>query len=509
MIMGSNIGTTVTAQMIRLADISGRSFFLELLKPSTLAPLIAFVGILFYMFNKKEKMKTIGLVLLGFGVLFSGMFAMEAAVLPLRESPWFAQVFSNLSNPILGVLVGAGVTAILQSSSASVGILQALTATGLITWGNAIPIILGQNIGTCATGLIASANASRAAKRVAVSHLYFNVIGTLIFMLVIYSIKALFGMPFLQTAISKGGVADFHTLFNVSTTLLLLPFINWLAKLTERTVPDKKEEKHPELVPVTLDPMLYASPSVAIIQGKTAVWQMADIARLNQQNTVNALSNYSKSDFDLAQQREKMIDSLDVSISNYLINIPNIDITEQDNRAISVLLRFISDFERIGDHAINIIEQGKKLYDQNIVFSPLAQREITGLNQAVGDILSLTISAFDKNDHELAAKVEPLEETIDAMCTLLHQRHIDRLKDGNCTVDAGVVFLEILNDYERISDHCSNIANRLVSDGLDEEVFDLHQMRDTLHKGTEKEYALLLKEYEGKYFSLLNPAEED
>lgn len=502
-IMGANIGTTVTGQIIRLSDISGNGFFLELLKPTTLAPIAAFVGALLYVFSKREKKRNVGNILLGFGILFTGMFSMELAVAPLKDMPQFAQLFSKLQNPLLGVLVGAGVTAVIQSSSASIGILQALTATGAITWGSAIPIILGQNIGTCATGLIASAGASRSAKRVAVCHLYFNIIGTALFMLIIYLIKAAIGLPFWDTAITKGGIADFHTLFNLVTTLAFIPFTNFLAYLSEKTVPDKKGEEHPELEAFYLDERLYASPSLAISQGYDGVERMGDVAKLNLKNSVSLLLNYTEKDFQLAQQREDTIDKLEVNISNYLVNMADLDLSEQENREISTLLRFVTDMERIGDHGINIAERGGEVHDKNIVFSPSAHEELKTVNQAVSEILDLTMDAFARKDMTIAARVEPLEETIDLMCVFLRQKHIDRLKAGSCTIEAGVVFLEALNDYERISDHCSNIAARLLSEGMEEKRFDIHGMRKALHEGQEKEYMRLAKEYEEKYIDLL------
>ncbi len=507
-VLGANIGTTVTGQIIRLGDITGGSFLLEFLKPTTLAPIVAFFGALLYVFVKKEKHKNIGSILLGFGILFTGMFAMEQAVYPLRDMPQFAQLFSRMQNPIIGVLVGAGVTAIIQSSSASVGILQALTATGAITWGSAVPIILGQNIGTCVTGLIASIGASKSAKRVAVCHLYFNVIGTVVFLLIIYLLKSFIGFSFWETAITKGGIANFHTFFNVVATLMFLPFTNFLAYLAEKTIPDEKEEEHPELEVFYLDERLYKSPSVAIAQSFTAVERMAQATKLNQENTVDMLLHYTEKGFALAQQREDVVDKMDVTISNYLINMSDLELTEQENRDISTLLSTVTDLERIGDHCINIIERGGEIYDKGLSFSPSAQEEIRALNQGVSEIISLTIAAFIQKNHHIAAKVEPLEETIDMLCMILRDRHIQRLKKGECTVEIGVIFLEVLNDYERISDHCSNIAARIYSEGLKEKAFDIHALRKKLHQGYDPEYIKNMKGYEEKYFSLIGYEKE-
>ncbi|MDL2254374.1 Na/Pi cotransporter family protein [Ruminococcaceae bacterium OttesenSCG-928-I18] len=506
-IMGANIGTTVTAQLLRLTDITGENFFMRLLKPSTLAPAIAFVGMLFFVFMKSAKKKNIGQILLGFGILFTGMFAMEGAVLPLRDSPLFIQLFSGLSNPLLGVLAGALVTAVIQSSSASVGILQALTVTGAVTWGSAIPIILGQNIGTCATGLIASIGASRAAKRVAYCHLYFNILGSALFIAIIYTIKALIGIPGWDDPVGKGGVANFHTLFNVAATLVFLPFAKLLVRLSEMTVRDKPGDDHPELEATLLDERLYTSPSVAIAQARKAVEQMANIGRMIQKDAVSVLVKYDKESFDLAQQREDVIDKLDVSITNYLVDMNELDLSEYESREVTTLLTFVTEYERIGDYAINVVERGGEVFDKEIRFSEDAQRELNVLNDAVGEIFDLSTQAFVHSDTDVAARVEPLEETIDSICETLRERHIDRLKNGQCYIEAGIVFLEVLTDYERISDHCSNIAARLLS--LEAEVMDPHELRRNLHSGGEPRYNEMAQQYRKKYFALLDDAKED
>ena len=500
-IMGANIGTTVTGQIIRLSDISGDNFFLQLLKPSTLAPAIAFIGAILFVFFKSAKRRNIGQILVGFGVLFTGMFAMEAAVYPLRDTPWFIELFSSLQNPLLGILAGALVTAVIQSSSASVGILQALTSTGLVTWGSAIPIILGQNIGTCATGLIASAGASRGAKRVAVAHLYFNIIGTTLFMIAIYGIKAFIGFPSWNETIGKGDIANFHTLFNVVVTLVFIPFSKVLVRLAEWTVPDKKSEEHPELEINILDERLYTSPSVAIAQARKTVEQMAEVGRLNLQNANKLLISQTPEEAELAQKREAMIDKLDVSVSNYLVNMSELSLSDVESREVSTLLNFVTEFERIGDYAINIVERGGEVYDKGIVFSTEGQHELGVLSDAVGEILDNTIRSFIHNDGELAVKVEPIEETIDILCEMLREKHIDRLKKGQCSIDAGIVFLEVLNDYERIADHCSNMGARMMS--MDGDLFDIHEIRRRLHSGQDARYNELAAQYKTKYVDRL------
>lgn len=504
-VMGANIGTTVTAQIIRLSDISGESFALQLLKPTSLAPMLVFAGVILFLFLKNQKRRNFGQIMLGLGLLFYGMTTMETAVAPLRDSEVFVNAFASLQNPFLGVLAGALVTAALQSSSASVGILQALTATGAVRWGAAIPIILGQNIGTCVTALIASVGASRGAKRVAFSHLYFNVIGTGVCLALIYGYRALFGAPFWDAQMNMGDVANFHTLFNVATTMFFIPFSGILVRLVTWTVPEQKGEAHPELAPVVLDARLYASPSVAIGQARKAVEQMAEVGRMNQRNAVEILLLHNGEDIQLAEQREDVVDKLDVAVTNYLVDMTELELSEAESRDVTMLLNFVTEFERIGDYAINVVERSGEVFDKEIRFSESARRELHVLSDAVGEIFDLTIAAFSHNDMEEAAKVEPLEETVDMICETLRERHIRRLKEGSCNIEAGIIFLEVLTDYERISDHCSNVAARLLS--LDEDEMDMHTLRRSLHAGSETRYDQAVKRYQEKYVALLDDAQ--
>ncbi|MDR2356262.1 MAG: Na/Pi cotransporter family protein [Clostridiales Family XIII bacterium] len=496
-IMGANVGTTITGQIIRLSDISGGGFLLQLAKPSTLAPVAAIVGAILYMFFRRAEKRTVGQILLGFGILFSGMFAMEEAVLPLRSSELFLRLFTELQNPIFGVLAGMAVTAVIQSSSASVGILQALTVTGFVTWGSAIPIILGQNIGTCATAFIAAIGASRGARRVAFCHLYFNLIGSVVCLCLVYGVRSVFGAPFWNDAINMGGVANFHTAFNVVSTLFFIPFSRALVKLCEWTAPEKEEERHPELSPVILDPRLYGSPSVAIAQARAAVEQMAELARLLCRDALALLLKSDAEALRLAGQREEVIDKLDVAAANYLVNITRLEISEKESREVTSLLNFVGEFERIGDYAVNIMERAGEVFDKRILFSNSAKRELGIINSAVGEIFDLTFDAFTRADLDLAAEVEPLEETVDDVCKTLHDRHIQRLKDGDCSIEAGIVFLEALSNFERISDHCSNVAARLLSDASDKP--DTHTLLRKLHEGREARYNELRAYYSQKY----------
>lgn len=500
-VMGANIGTTVTGQIIRLSDISGDNFLLQMFKPSTLAPAAAIIGIVLYMFFKSAKLRNVGQILLGFGTLFAGMFSMETSVAPLRESEMFIRLFTSLENPFLGVLAGAVVTIAIQSSSASVGMLQALTATGVVTWGSAIPIIFGQNIGTTVTSVVVSAGASRGARRVAASHVYFNLIGTALFMAVLYGWKALFGLPFWNDTMNMGDVANFHTLFNVITTLIFIPFHKVLVRLSEWTVPDKPGDDHPELEPVVLDSRLYTSPSVAIGQARKAVQQMAEVGRMNQQDAIRLMLTNDAEGLQLAQQREDVIDKLDVSITNYLVGMAELELSEYESREVTNLLTFVTEFERIGDYAINVVERSGEVYDKGISFSDDAKNELEVLDEAIGEIFDLAIEAFTHDDLAAAARVEPLEETVDLICETLRERHIARLKAGVCSIEGGIIFLEVLTNYERISDHCSNIAARLIS--VEEDEMDPHALRRSLHAGEHAGYNELAKEYREKYHDLI------
>ncbi|MEG1406734.1 MAG: Na/Pi cotransporter family protein [Ruthenibacterium sp.] len=499
-IMGANIGTTVTGQILRLSDVSGGGLFMELVKPSNLAPIVAFFGAILYVFFKAPKKRNIGQILVGFGLLFTGMTAMTAAVEPLRDSPLFIKLFTSLQNPFLGVLAGALVTVAIQSSSASVGILQALSSTGIVTWGSAIPIILGQNIGTCSTPLMASVGASKAAKRSAMVHLYFNVIGTALFMAAIYGAKAIFKFSWWDATMNMGDIANFHTLFNVVVTVLFIPFTRVLARLAELTIPDKEGDATDIEIPV-LDERLFNSPAVAIQQAKSAVETMGRNAQLNYADAVPVLFSHNQDVIQLIHQRESVIDSLEVSISNYLIKITDKELGETESHTVNELINFIVEFERIGDYAINVVDRSGEIFDKEITFSQSAVDELNLLNKAILEILSLTLDAFVSNDARVAERVEPLEETIDLMIDLLRDRHIMRLKTGVCAIESGIIFLEILTNLERISDHCSNVAARIVGTDSEDDHFDAHEFRRNMHDGYVPNFNEMLTQYKEKYYT--------
>lgn len=505
-IMGANIGTTVTAHILRLSDLSSDNFFLMLLKPTTLAPVVGIIGILMVMAGKKQKYKTLGEILLGFCILFTGMFNMEAAVSPLSESPEFANLFASLSNPVIGVLVGAGVTAIIQSSSASIGILQALSSTGIITWSSAIPIILGQNIGTCITPILASIGASKNAKRTAAVHLSFNIIGTCVFLIVIYTIQSISPFSFWDLPIDKGGIANFHTTFNVCVTLMFLPFVGLLEKLVIHLIPDQQTADEVDDPAIALDDRLLTSPGLAIQHCRDAVLQMGKLARKNFSASVRQLEQYNHKEAEKIREREDTIDRLEDRLGNYMLKIPQDNLSEQSSATISALLHILSEFERIGDYSINLVEFAENMESTGAEFSPQAQFELTTIGEAVGEAIDMALGCFEKQDLALAETIEPLEEVVDQMQETLKDRHINRLRNGQCTVDAAFPFVESLSCLERISDHCSNIGVYMISYVRGSDEVDHHTYIMQLHAGQVGHYNEQFRRYTEKYYDQIRSA---
>ena len=505
-IMGANIGTTVTAHILRLSDLSSDNFFLMLLKPTTLAPVVGIIGILMVMVGKKQKYKTLGEILLGFCILFTGMFNMEAAVSPLSESPEFANLFASFSNPVIGVLVGAGVTAIIQSSSASIGILQALSSTGIITWSSAIPIILGQNIGTCITPILASIGASKNAKRTAAVHLSFNIIGTCVFLIVIYTIQSISPFSFWDLPIDKGGIANFHTTFNVCVTLMFLPFVGLLEKLVIHLIPDQQTADEVDDPAIALDDRLLASPGLAIQHCRDAVLQMGKLARKNFSASVRQLEQYNHKEAEKIREREDTIDRLEDRLGNYMLKIPQDNLSEQSSATISALLHILSEFERIGDYSINLVEFAENMESTGAEFSPQAQFELTTIGEAVGEAIDMALGCFEKQDLALAETIEPLEEVVDQMQETLKDRHINRLRNGQCTVDAAFPFVESLSCLERISDHCSNIGVYMISYVRGSDEVDHHTYIMQLHAGQVGHYNEQFRRYTEKYYDQIRSA---
>lgn len=505
-IMGANIGTTVTAHILRLSDLSSDNFFLMLLKPTTLAPVVGIIGILMVMAGKKQKYKTLGEILLGFCILFTGMFNMEAAVSPLSESPEFANLFASFSNPVIGVLVGAGVTAIIQSSSASIGILQALSSTGIITWSSAIPIILGQNIGTCITPILASIGATKNAKRTAAVHLSFNIIGTCVFLIVIYTIQSFSPFSFWDLPIDKGGIANFHTTFNVCVTLMFLPFVGLLEKLVIHLIPDQQTADEVDDPAIALDDRLLTSPGLAIQHCRDAVLQMGKLARKNFSASVRQLEQYNHKEAEKIREREDTIDRLEDRLGNYMLKIPQDNLSEQSSATISALLHILSEFERIGDYSINLVEFAENMESTGAEFSPQAQFELTTIGEAVKEAIDMALGCFEKQDLALAETIEPLEEVVDQMQETLKDRHINRLRNGQCTVDAAFPFVESLSCLERISDHCSNIGVYMISYVRGSDEVDHHTYIMQLHAGQVGHYNEQFRRYTEKYYDQIRSA---
>lgn len=506
-IMGANIGTTVTGQILRLGDLENSSnvgFALKLLTPTYLAPIIAVTGLLIYMLSKSDIKKNLGEALVGLGILFTGMLTMSGAVAPMAELEAFRKLFSALSNPFLGIIAGAVVTALLQSSSASVGILQAISSTGILKFSAAFPIIMGQNIGSCVTSLISAVGANKNAKRAAMVHLYFNVIGTVAFLTVVYTIKAIFGFPAWDEPIDMGGIANFHTFFNVAVTLCFLPFTKLLEKLACITIRDKisPEEEHGdgEITFSALDERFLKSPSLAIQQANNAVVTMGRIALQNFTGMRKLFgSEFSEKLVARLNDNEEAIDRMEDRLNAYLVKITECELTDYENRRVTELLHLTSEFERIGDYSMNLIENAEKLHDLDVTFSDSALRELGVISDAVQEIIGMAVDTVRHNDIGLAFKVEPLEETVDFLNETLKARHIERLKNGECVVESGVNFLDLLINLERISDHCSNIAVYVIGAQKNKSVLNRHEYIQAQHKGSDKEYLDLTEQYMTKY----------
>ena len=477
-IMGSNVGTTVTSWILSLSGLQGDSFIIKMLKPTSFSPVLAFIGILLYM-CKSEKKKGVGTILIGFAVLMTGMTTMSNAVLPLQNEAWFTSLFTRFSNPLLGVLVGALVTGIIQSSSASVGILQALSATGVITYGSAIPIIMGQNIGTCVTALISSVGANKNARRAAMVHLYFNIIGVTLFLAIFYGANLLLDFAFVNETVTAWGIAVVHSIFNLTATAVLLPFANGLEKLAILTIPDDAEKESFAL----LDERLLNTPAVAVERARAATADMAELARVG---VVQAMSLTHKWDDSLAQkvrEEEEKVDKYEDALGTYLVKLSSREMSHADSQSVNTLLHTISDFERISDHSVNVLSSAEEIHAKSIEFSKDAQEELQVLEGAVQDVLSRTTDAFRKGDLHLAGKVEPLETVVDELVRAIKARHVARLQTGSCSIEYGFVLEDLLTNYERVCDHCSNVAVAQIEVAQDS--FDTHAYLNDLRYGNE------------------------
>ena len=489
-IMGANIGTTVTAWILSLTGIQGSSMLVQMLKPSSFTPMLAVVGVVMVLFSKKEKKRTIGSVLCGFAVLMYGMQMMSSAVSPLSDMPEFTRIMTTFSNPVLGVLTGAVITGIIQSSSASVGILQALSLTGGVTYGIAIPIIMGQNIGTCVTALLSCIGASKNAKRTAMVHLYFNIIGTIVFLTLFYVVNAFVHFSFLDEPLDPAHIAIIHTSFNVLTTAMLLPLSLMLVKLATLTVREKPvpEEEWP------LDERFLDVPAFALEQCKSVISRMALLSKETFLLALSTIGHHDAAMITKVLENEAEIDCYEDRLGTYLVKLSMRKLLPEDSLEIGMFLHMIGDFERISDHAVNLTEVSQEMYDKQISFSGAAQAEIRVFTSALTKILGMSIDAFLREDLEEAQKVEPLEEVIDALQAEMRARHVSRLQDGTCTIELGFVLSDLLTNLERVSDHCSNIAATLIQ--TKNEAFDMHSYLESVKAaGGNAEFTARLKEY--------------
>lgn len=464
-VMGSNVGTTLTAWLLSLAGIGGDNFFLTLLKPMTFAPLLAFIGILFRMISKEEKKKNIGLIFIGFAILMTGMDFMSNSMNSVQEMKGFQSLLTAFSSPIVALLISILFTGIIQSSAATIGIVQALALTGAITYEMAIPLVLGANIGTCITAFLSSFGTNKNAKRVVALHIYVNVLGSVVCMIILYILKAA-GASVLSMTVSMFGVAIIHTLFNLVNTIVLIPFKKAIYKLCELTVKGDNDKTHT----VFLDERLFNNTALAVSECHRLTNEMAEHARDSLTKAIGLISSYKAETTQYIRENEELIDKYEDKLGTYLVRLSNNELSENLSHSIARMLHSIGDFERIGDHALNICKVAEEMHNKNIHFSDEAKKEIAVITNAVTEILNMTVDSFINDDIELASHVEPLEQVIDTLNKKLKARHVARLQSGECTIELGFVFTDLLTNYERVSDHCSNVAvytMQLPSDKLD------------------------------------------
>ena len=495
-IMGSNVGTTVTSWLLSLTALEGNSLIVQIFKPSTLAPLLGIVGIVLFMFTKREKNKGIGTILLGFMALMTGMELMSESMAFLKEEAWFSNLMGSFSNPILGIIAGAALTALIQSSSASVGILQGLCSTGAITVGNALPIILGQNIGTCVTAMISTVGANRNARRTALVHLYFNIVGVAIIALIVYGFNLFYPLEILAKSAGPMDIAILHTGFTLIATAILLPMNKLLEKLAYLTIP--RQEIHQ--APVLLDSRLLATPAVAIQRSMDVAVQMADASQAAMEKAISLTKQFNEDIFEQVRQLENQTDAYEDALGSYLVQLTGQKLTVEDNRILNTVLYTISDFERIADHAMDIAKAGREMHQKNIRFSPQAVEELAVLEQAVTDVIAHTFNAFRQQDLYQAMKVEPQEQVVDALVKEVKSRHVRRLRDGLCTVEYGFVLEDLLTNYERSADHCSNVAVEMLQ--VSEGKLEAHEYLNALKSGQLRESAQFserFRKYRARY----------
>lgn len=496
-IMGSNIGTTITAWILSLVGIEGDNLFMNLLKPKNFSLLFAFIGILMIMISKKPKKKDVGAILVGFAILMFGMETMSGAVKPLAEEPGFQSILTAFKNPILGVAFGAIFTAIIQSSSASVGILQALAAHGGITFGMAIPIIMGQNIGTCITSVISSIGVSRNAKKVSIVHITFNLIGTAVCLSAFCITNAIFDLAFVDTAISPFWIAIVHSIFNIVTTLLLLPFSKKLVKIANLVLKDKDGDTETKQKTELLDERLLVTPSIAIAECENATNKLANLAKEALVLAIDTSKNYNEDNVNEVIKLEDTTDKYEDKLGTYLVKISSKTLSDADSKKVSKMLHAIGDFERLGDHAVNIVKVAQELHEKKLKFSDQAQHELSVLTGALTEILDLTTEAYNNNDVDTAKRVEPLEQVIDQLVAAIKAQHIQRLQAGSCSIEMGFILSDLLNNYSRVSDHCSNVAVAIIE--IAHNTFDTHQYLNNV-KYSSSSFNDIYENFSAKYY---------
>lgn len=497
-IMGANVGTTATSWILSLTGIEGESFLIQMLKPSSFSPILAIIGVFMMLFSKKEKKQDIGSILVGFAVLMTGMDAMSAAVKPLADVPEFTSILTAFSNPFLGMIAGTILTAVIQSSSASVGILQALCMTGAVTYGSALPIIMGQNIGTCVTALLSAIGAKKNAQRTACMHLYFNLIGTVVFMAGFYLVNAFVHFPFMAEAANPAGIAVVHSLFNIGATLLWLPFNKYLVKLACLTVRDKEDDKEEaNQMLQLLDTRFLDTPSLAIEHCKRVSDHMADLVKEAMSTSIQLLTNYDEAAAERVVEIENIVDAYEDGLGTYLVKVGSRNLSEKDSHTCSILLQCIGDFERISDHALNIMESAQEVHDKGLSFSPKAQNELAVFHKAVCDILDKAVHVFKTEDMKGAEEIEPLEEVIDYLRAELKKRHVKRLRKGKCTIEMGFVLSDVTTNCERVSDHCSNIAVSIIQ--ILQDGYDTHEYLENMKSEDNQQFRQEYKAYKKMY----------
>ena len=499
-IMGANIGTTVTSWILSLSGLQGDSFVIKMLKPTSFSPILAIIGVCLLLFSKKDKKKDAGSIMIGFAVLMFGMETMSGAVKPLADVPEFTNILLMFKNPVLGMLAGAVLTAIIQSSSASVGILQALCVTGAVSYGAAIPIIMGQNIGTCVTALISAIGAKKNAKRTAFVHLYFNLIGTIVFMILFYSANFFVHFGFLGDAANAAGIAVVHTTFNVFATILWMPFHRLLEKLAILTVRDGKEEERTEgaLEGLSaLDDRFLDNSALAMDQCRVACAHMAKITIEALDTAMSLLNVYDAEKVEVVHEDESIVDRYEDRLGTYLVQVTKNEMQTKDSHTLSVLLHSIGDIERISDHAVIIANAAKEIYDKNLAFSEAAAAELEVYSSAVRKVVQIAMEAMQEEDLAMAGKVEPLEEVIDELSKEMKRRHVQRLRSGECTIEMGFILSDITTCLERVADHCSNIGVCVTQ--VNEDLYDTHSHLNTVKSHPDETFYRELEDARIKY----------